>query len=116
MGFNFEKLKVWQMAVELSDDVYIMTAKFPKEEMFNLTSQVRRATNSISLNIAEGATDNTKPEFKRFLTLASRSCAEVISCLYLARNRKYINEEQFLNVYNKTEIIYKMINKLKGSI
>ncbi len=116
MGFNFEKLKVWEMAIEPADDVNKLTKEFPKEELYCLTSQLRRATDSISLNIAEGATDNTKPEFKRFLTMSSRSCAEVISCLYHARNRKYIQELQFRNIYDKTEVIYKMINKLKSSI
>jgi four helix bundle protein len=116
MGFNFEKLNVWKMAVDLADEVHKLTKSFPKEELFSLTSQLRRATDSISLNIAEGATDNSKPEFKRFLTLSSRSCAEVISCLYHARNRKYIAEDQFQKIYNQTEVIYRMINKLKNSI
>jgi four helix bundle protein len=116
MGFNFEKLNVWQMAINLASDIHIISKSFPKDEMFSLTSQLRRATDSISLNIAEGATDNSKPEFKRFLTMSSRSCAEVISCLYHARNRKYIDDEKFLEFYSKTEIIYKMINKLKNSI
>lgn len=116
MGFNFEKLNVWKMSVEFADEIHNLTKAFPKEEMFSLSSQIRRATDSISLNIAEGATDNTKPEFKRFLTMASRSCAEVITCLYHAKNRNYIKEEQFTNYYSKTETIYRMINKLKTSI
>lgn len=116
MGFNFEKLKVWQMSVELADEVHKLTKGFPKDEMFSLSQQFRRATDSVSLNIAEGATDNTIPEFKRFLTIASRSCAEVVTCLYHARNREYINEKTFSEYYGKTETIYRMINKLKDSI
>ncbi len=116
MSFNFEKLNVWKMAVDFADEVHTLTKTFPKEEMFSLTSQLRRAADSISLNIAEGATNNTKPEFKRFLTMSSRSCAEVITCLYHAKNRNYINEDKFSNLYSKTEVIYRMINKLKTSI
>ena len=116
MAFKFEDLRVWQAAIEFTDDVYSLSGKFPKEEMFGLTSQIRRAANSIALNIAEGATGNSNPEFKRFLTMASRSCAEVISCLYLADRRKFIAKEVFANAYTKTESLFKMINKLKGTI
>jgi four helix bundle protein len=84
--------------------------------MFGLSSQIKRAANSVSLNIAEGATGNSNPEFRRFLTMASRSCAEVISCLYLARRRSYIDQNEFTDVYSKTETIFKMINKLKSTI
>ena len=113
MAFKFEELRVWQSAIELTDDVYLLTEKFPRDEMFGLASQIKRAANSISLNIAEGATGNSNPDFRRFLTMASRSCAEVISCLYLAKRRNYINESEFINGYTKTESIFKMINKLK---
>ena len=111
MAFKFEDLRVWQAAIELTDDVYLLADKFPKDELFGLSSQIKRAANSVSLNIAEGATGNSNAEFKRFLFIASRSCAEVISCLYLAKRRSYINEEQFKSVYSKTELIFKMINK-----
>lgn len=116
MGFKFEDLRVWQKAVELTDDVYTLTEKFPREEMFGLSSQIRRAANSIVLNIAEGASGNTNAEFKRFLVMAARSCAEVISCLHLAKRRKYINDDEFSTVYMKTEEVYKMINKLKATL
>ena len=116
MPFKFENLRVWQAAMELTDDIYMLSEKFPKNEMFGLSSQIRRATNSIALNIAEGATGNSNPEFKRFLTMASRSSAEVVSCLYLARRRNYINENEFKNAYVKTETLFRMINKLKSTI
>jgi four helix bundle protein len=116
MAFKFEDLRVWQLAIEFTDDVYLLTEKFPRDEMFGLSSQIKRAANSVSLNIAEGATGNSNPEFRRFLMMASRSCAEVISCLYLAKRRKYINQDEFAKVYSKTESIFKMINKLKSTI
>ena len=114
MAFKFENLNVWKASIDFTDDVYSLTRKFPKDELFGLSSQMRRAANSIALNIAEGATGNSNPEFKRFLIIASRSCAEVISCLYLANRRKYITDQEFSKVYFLTESLYRMINKLKS--
>ena len=116
MAFKFENLRVWQKSVELTDEIYKLTEKFPKEEMFGLSSQIRRAANSIVLNIAEGASGNTNAEFKRFLVMAARSCAEVISCLHLAKRRTYITDNEFSSAYLKTEEVYKMINKLKVTL
>lgn len=116
MAFKFEKLDVWRMAVEYANEVHFLTREFPKEEMFSLTSQFKRAADSVSLNIAEGATGNTTPEFKRFLVFASRSCAECITCLYHARERKYIIQDEFDTFYQKTEVLFIKINKLKNSI
>ena len=116
MGFSYEKLNVWKMIVEYADEIHLMTRKFPKEEIFGLSSQIKRATDSISLNIAEGATGNSKPEFKRFLGFSSRSCAEVITCLYHAHKIKYIDTIEFKKHYDKAEIIFRMINKLKNTI
>ena len=66
MGFKFEKLKVWQKALDLAVDVHEMTRLFPQEEMFILTSQIKRAADSVSLNIAEGSTGQSNAEFSRF--------------------------------------------------
>lgn len=85
MAFKFENLKVWERAVELSGDISDSVRKFPKEELFVLTAQIKRATDSISLNIAEGSTEQTTREFKRFLAIALRSAIEVVGCLYVAK-------------------------------
>ena len=79
MAYKFENLKVWHKAVEFTDIVYTVSNGFPKEEQFGLISQIRRASNSIVLNISEGATGNSDPDYRRFLTMAGRSCAEVVS-------------------------------------
>ena len=71
---------------------------FPKAEMFSLGPQIKRAANSVVLNIAEGSTGQTKPEFKRFLGMSLRSAIEVVSCLYTAKARFYINEIEFKNI------------------
>ncbi|MCZ4224623.1 four helix bundle protein [Pedobacter rhodius] len=84
MAFKFEKLKVWQKALDLADEIDKMTKTFPKEEVYVLTSQVKRAADSISMNIAEGSTGQSNPEFKKFLRYSLRSDIEVVNCLHLA--------------------------------
>lgn len=91
MSFKFENLKVWQKSIDFADDIYNAAAQIPKEEMFGITSQLKRATNSISLNIAEGASGNSDAEFKRFMTYSFRSVAEVVNCLHLCKRRGYIS-------------------------
>lgn len=86
MSFKFEKLIVWQKAIDLSAIVNDVAKKFPKEEIYILASQIKRAADSISLNIAEGSTGQTNPEFKRFLGIALRSDVEVVSCIHLAKD------------------------------
>jgi four helix bundle protein len=86
MSFKFEKLKVWRKAVDLAVDVHSITKLFPKEEMFILTSQIKRAADSVSLNIAEGSTGQSNAEFNKFSGYALRSDIEVVGCLYLAKN------------------------------
>ncbi len=116
MPFKFENLRVWQDAVKLADDVHLLTRKFPKEEIFNLTSQMKRATDSVSLNIAEGSTGQSNAENKKFLGYSIRSCTEIITCLYHAINRKYITQEEFTEYYDRVEVLFKMINKYRNSL
>ena len=100
MSFKFEKLIVWQKAVDLSDFVNQVAKGFPKEEIYILTSQIKRAADSVSLNIAEGSTGQTNPEFKRFLSIALRSAVEVVGCIYLAKRRGYITDADFGMIYS----------------
>ncbi|MEK7225816.1 MAG: four helix bundle protein [Bacteroidota bacterium] len=116
MSFRFEQLKVFQQAAELSNKIDTLVEKFPKKEMFSLSSQVKRAADSVVLNIAEGSTGQTIPEFKRFLGIALRSGIEVAACLYLAFTRKYITEAEYRALYDEYEILCKMITKLRESI
>ena len=95
MSFKFEKLKVWQKSVDLATDISELTKTFPKDELFILTAQIKRAADSVSLNIAEGSTGQSNAEFKKFLTYALRSDIEVVGCLYLAQKRGLINEQDF---------------------
>jgi len=79
MAFRFEDLKVWHKAVDLSNEIDLLSRKFPKTELYNLCSQIKRAADSVVLNIAEGSTGQTIPEFKRFLDIALRSAVEVVA-------------------------------------
>ena len=116
MAFKFEKLRVWQMSIDLADDVDKLTKTFPKEEIYVLTSQMKRAADSISLNIAEGSTGQTDPEFKRFLNYPLRSDIEVVNCLHLAISRGYISKEIFDKYYAKCEEILASISALKKAL
>lgn len=116
MSFKFEKLVVWQRAVDLAADIHELTKTFPRDELFILTAQIKRAADSISLNIAEGSTGQPDAEFKRFLSYALRSDIEVVGCLYLAKKRNLIDEEDFKRLYKTCEEILAMINGLKKSI
>jgi len=116
MSFKFEKLIVWQKSVDLSAEVHELTRTFPKEELFILTSQTKRAADSVSLNIAEGSTGQSNPEFKKFLGYSLRSSIEVVGCLYLGRRRGLINQPDFDKIYKQCEEILVMINALRNSL
>lgn len=116
MAFRFEELKIWQMAFELSNEIDAISKMFPKSEMFSLTSQIKRAADSVVLNIAEGSTGQTRPEFKRFLGMALRSAIEVVSCLFMAKARLYINQDEFQKYYIEYEKLCKMITAFRNGI
>ena len=116
MSFKFEKLIVWKKAVDLSADVSELTKTFPKDELFVLSSQIKRAADSVSLNIAEGSTGQSNPEFNKFLGYAVRSNIEVVGCLYLAKRRNLIPDNIFLKLYQQCEEILAMLNGLRNSL
>ena len=93
-----------------------MTQSFPKEELYILTSQIKRAADSIALNIAEGSTGQTNPEFNEFLGYALRSGIEVIACLHIGKRRNLINESLFKSLYDELESIIKMIQALRKTL
>jgi len=113
---NFKKLIVWQKARKFVKDVYILTKKFPKEEHFGLTSQIRRAAVSIVSNIAEGSGRGTANDFARFLDIAQGSAYEVETQILLSFDLDYITIEEFTISNDKIQEIQKMINKLTHSL
>src|SRR4029078_4093352 len=116
MAFKFEKLIVLQKSLDLSDEVNQLTKTFPKDEIYALASQIKRAADSVSLNIAEGSTGQTNAEFKRFVAIALRSDIEVVGCIYLGKRRNIINEDDFNKIYKQCEEILVMINGLRNSL
>lgn len=86
--FNFEDLRVYQKSLDFIDEVYEITKHFPSEERYSLTSQYRRAAQSIALNIAEGAGD-TDPQFNRFLNISQGSIKECVVCSTIAARQNF---------------------------
>lgn len=107
MSFKFEKLIIWQDSMTFGETIFNVSANFPAEEKFNLISQIRRAADSIALNIAEGSIPQSNPEFKRFLSYSIRSIAEVVTCLYKAKNRSHIPKEKLNELSSES---YRRIN------
>ncbi|WP_336961616.1 four helix bundle protein [Chryseobacterium contaminans] len=116
MSFKFEKLVIWQKSMDFGEQVFNLSQSFPKDEVFNLTSQIRRAADSIALNISEGSILQSKLEFKKFLGYSIRSLAETVTCLYKAKNRKYITEIEFERFYNESYILMNQIIAFRNQI
>ena len=116
MAFKFERLIVWQKSLILSGLINQLAKKFPKDELYILTSQIKRAADSVSLNIAEGSTGQSNAEFSRFLGIAIRSTLEVVGCIYISRNRGYIDGIDFDQIYLLCEELLVMINALRNSL
>lgn len=100
MKFKFEKLIIWQNAMEFGENVYQIFSKFTKDETFKLTSQIHLSADSIALNISEGSIEQSIPEFKKFVGYAIRSLAEVVTCLHKANKRSYITKSEFEQLYD----------------
>ena len=114
--FNFEKLEVWHQAIEFADLVYSNTRKFPSDERFGLANQMRRAAASISSNIAEGSSRNSRKDFARFIEIATGSVFEVVSQSFIARNQGHLTEVQFQSHYTAAQQQGKMLSGLRRSL
>ena len=110
--FRFEDLKIYQKALDFNDEVYSLIKKFPKEELYGLTSQFNRAAVSIALNTAEGSGD-TDTQFNRFLQMADGSLRECITCSTLAYRRGFISDLENENIRGKALELFKMIKSLQ---
>jgi four helix bundle protein len=113
--FDFENLKVYQKALEYVDFVYGVTKDFPKEEMFSLTDQFRRASISICLNVAEGS-GGSKTEFNRFLKIARRSVRECVAITEISCRQKFIGDRVKQQSRSLCLELSKMINGLIKSL
>jgi len=95
MKFKFEKLIIWQDAMKLGEEINLLVDKFPPKELYNLSSQIRRAADSVALNISEGSIGQSNPEQHKFIGYSVRSLAEVVTCLRKAKMREYISADEF---------------------
>lgn len=108
---GFRDLIAWQKGMELTEMVYKITSSFPKEELYGITSQMRRSAVSIPSNIAEGQLRNSKKEFIQFFSIALGSCAELSTQLELSKRLRYLTESDFERI---SEVIYEVMKVLHG--
>ena len=113
---NFRRLQVWERSHELTLRIYELTSLFPREEVYGLTSQTRRACASIPTNIAEGCGKDTPADFARFLQIAVGSASETEYLILLARDLKYLNDNQYLELMDEIVSIRKMLAALLKNI
>ena len=113
--YSFEKLDVWKYAIELAKQVYKTTLAFPKEELYGLYSQIRRAVISISSNIAEGYVKSSIKEQIKFSEIAYGSLMEVLNQLIIAYEIGYITDEDYMSLRLRVEEISRMLNALRNS-
>lgn len=113
---DYKKYEVWKKSHQLTLKVYALTKSFPKDEIYGLTSQLRRATASIPTNISEGAGRHSDKEFVYFLNIASGSAAESNYLLELANDLGYIANEEFIKIETEVISIRKMLNSLQSKI
>ena len=113
---DFKQLKVWRKAHEMTLDTYRVTAAFPREEMYGLTSQLRRASASIGANIAEGCGRRSDGEMCRFLQIARGSASEAEYHLLLAKDLHLLAEEDYQNLTRKADELQRMLTGLIQSV
>ena len=113
---NYKKLNVWISSISLVKNIYNLTRKFPKEEMFVLTQQLRRAAISIPSHIAVGAGRNSNAQFKNFLQISIGSCFEVETQLIISKELEYISEEELETISKELDSIMKMNHNLQKTL
>jgi four helix bundle protein len=114
--FKFEKLIIWQKAMELGEELVTISRTFPPEEKYNLSSQLSRAIDSVALNISEGSILQSDLEQKKFIGYAIRSLAEVVTCLHKANRREYISDVEFDKYYNESYNLMNMTVAFRNKI
>ena len=113
---DYKDLIVWQKGIELATWIYNLTAQFPKEEIYGIVSQMRRAAVSVPSNIAEGQSRQHKTEFRQFLHIAKGSLAEIETQLTIAKNLGYVKADAFQNgtarIDELSKLLYALTKKL----
>lgn len=116
---HFKELIVWQKSINLVTEIYRITEKFPSNEIYGLTSQLRRASVSVPSNIAEGNTRRSKADYLQFLRIARGSCSEIETQIIISKNLGFIDDTIFgtlsFNIIEISKMINGLINSLKDS-
>ena len=113
---DFKRLQVWEKSHDLTLRLYELTSQFPREEVYGLTNQIRRACASIPTNIAEGCGRESSPDFARFLQIAMGSASETEYLILLARDLKYINANQYVELADAIVSVKKMLTAFLRNI
>jgi four helix bundle protein len=113
--YGYKKLRAWEVADEIAREVYRVASKFPKEELYGVTSQLRRAALSVPTNIVEGYARASKNEFRRFVAIALGSLAEVDYLLGFSHELGYLEEEEFEEIKQAREECGRLLWKLLES-
>lgn len=112
--YAFEKMNVWQQARQMAKLIYLKTKSFPKEELFGITSQIRRASISICCNLAEGSARISPKDQDRFYEIAFSSAIEVANLLILCTDFEFVTEVEYTGIRTELERLTYSINKLSG--
>lgn len=112
----YKDLIAWQKAYKFTLNIYKITKNFPKEELFGITSQMRRAVSSIPANIAEGSMRQSSKEFQQFIRIARGSMAEMEVWMKLSHDLKYISADAFDDLSSQCEEVGKLLNGLLKSL
>jgi len=116
VNMDFRNLKVWQISMDLVEEIYRITKTFPKSEIYGLADQMRRAAISIPSNIAEGNGRQHPKEYVNFLHIALGSLLELITQIELSKRLGYINEDLYKNLYGQTMMINKLLRAQIGAL
>ena len=114
--FRFQDLKIWQLAIEIADELFDIADSLEDKRLYRFADQLRGAGMSMSNNIAEGSGSNSKKEFKQFLNMARRSTFENANILILLQKRKLISENSLNNLLNKLDSLCRQITSFQNSL
>jgi len=114
--FSFERLAVWQKAIEYADFVYKMTKDFPADERFGLTSQLRRSVVSVSANVAEGSSRSSRADMARFIEIAYGSLLESVTSFEIAKRQQFLSPARYGEAYRQAETLAKMLSGFRRTL
>lgn len=116
MPYKFEKLEIYQLALDYLDQIYALAQQLPPTEDYNLRSQMIRAATSIVLNIAEGSTGQSNAEQSRFIGMALRSLMESVACQNIISRRNYVETTRMTPVYEQSEKLFAKIQAMRKAL